>query len=599
MSDWLAQSIRLFDVFILWYFFALNANYFLLCLLSFHLIRTHLKYTYLIGDGKVFRTAIAPSLSVICPAYNEESTIVDTLKSLLTMEYPRYEVVVVNDGSSDGTLDLLKHTFGLRLSPRAPSGDIPTARVRGIYRSEVHQNLVVVDKESAGKADSLNAGINFTRNPLFCAIDADSILEPDAMVKLVRPFIDDPDTVAAGGVVRIVNGSSVRHGRVEEPSLPRSHLARFQVVEYFRAFLFGRVGWAAFNALPIVSGAFGLFSRRTVLEIGGYSQDTIGEDMDLVMRMHRHQLRQKRRYRIAFVPEPVCWTQVPEDLSTLARQRNRWQRGLIESLQATWQMFLNPRYGKLGVLTFPFFVFFEMLGPVVETLGLTALLFSLAYGLVDEVFAAMFFCVAVLMGIVLSLSALVLEGLTYRRYSRLSSVAVLLVYGVLENFGYRQLSALWRLKGIWDKLLGRGAWGEMKRRRFRGPSRDAAEEAEAAELASESMAVDEPAEELKLAVGQDWQADEPDRGAATTERPAMKSPVAPRVGYLVERASGGIRVAVKGRPDTAEVIPLDKLGKGMVTRAAYDYTDRHLGPRAEIGDKGKSLARRLRAALAG
>lgn len=469
IPHWLQQFIFGYDVLILGYFLLLNMIYIVLCITSFFLIQHHLRYQDIVRDSRLFRTGLPPAVSLICPAFNEESTITASLQCLLTLEYPDFEVIVVNDGSTDHTLDVLRSRFHLRASPRAPSGEIQTARVRGIYRSTSHPNLLVLDKENAhSKADALNAGINYTRNPLVCVIDADSVLEPDSLVKLVRPFLDSADTIAAGGVIRILNGSEVIKGRVGQVQFPSNHLARFQIVEYFRAFLFGRVGWAAVNALPLVSGAFGMFARRSVLEVGGYRTDMIGEDMELVLRMHRHYRDRRIPYRVSFVPEPICWTEAPESLRVLASQRNRWQRGLIDSLWAHRRMILNPRYGFLGLITMPFYVLFEMLGPVIEAMGLGMMILSLSFGLINWRFAGMFFCAAVLLGIVLSVVGVLLEGLTYRRYPKLSSSLILMLYGVLENLGYRQLHAVWRLQGMRDRLRGRTTWGTMRRQGFGG-----------------------------------------------------------------------------------------------------------------------------------
>lgn len=609
IPHWIQEAIVGFNLFVLGYFILLNATYISLCIVSFLLIHRHQRYDELLRDNRLFRAGLPPSVSVICPAFNEEATIIAGLQSLLSLEYPDFEIIVVNDGSSDRTLERLCDTFRLKPSPRAPSGEIPTASIRGIYRSRSHHNLVVVDKENGhSKADALNAGINYTRNPLICAIDADSVLEPDSLIKLVRPFLDDPDTIAVGGVVRILNGSEVRMGRVGEPRLPRNHLARFQIVEYFRAFLFGRVGWAAVNALPLVSGAFGMFARRSILAVGGYCTDAIGEDMELVIRLHRHFRERRIRYRISFVPEPVCWTEAPEDLHVLAMQRNRWQRGLIDSLWRHRRMFLNPRFGILGMVAIPFYAIFEMIGPLIEVSGVIIALVSLALGIVNTSFALMFFCVAVLLGIVLSLVAVFLEGLSYRRYPRVSTGAILMAYGVLENFGYRQLHAVWRLAGIWDKLRGKTAWGMMKRHGFgdalpvNGPGHPQAVEKP------------EPNEPLARAVGDDL---EPaltssihptaDRGSPILREISVndapigsgrcpRQNLAPRTYYLVRRVKTGIEVTIKGRSETREVIKTSAL-KQSVTGAAYRYTDRHLGKRETVGDKGGSLAKRIRTLL--
>ncbi|HYM80999.1 MAG TPA: glycosyltransferase family 2 protein [Candidatus Limnocylindria bacterium] len=468
MSPALETAIHVYEAFILSYFVVINGTYLTLCVLAFFAIRDYLRRSEFIHLTHLFRSGLAPGVSIVSPAYNEETTVLDNVKSLLSIEYPNVELVVVNDGSKDATLDILRRTLDLQLFPRAPSGQIPTAPVRAVYRSAHDPRVVVVDKENGGsKADATNAGINYTRNPLVCVIDADSLLDPDVLLKLVRPFLEDSRTIAAGGVVRIANECRVEHGRVTEMRLPKSSLARFQVVEYLRSFLFGRTGWAQMNALLIVSGAFGLFSRQAVLAVGGYRADAIGEDIDLVLRLHRHYGRLRKPYRIAYVPSPICWTEAPEHIRDLASQRNRWQRGLLECLWRYRELMFRPQFGAAGMLAFPFFVFFELLGPIVEFSGFLFMLVAWPLGIMNWSFAIAFFAASVLLGVILSLSSLIFEGLTFRRYPATSTAAVLALYAVLENFGYRQIHTWWRLCGIWDRLRGKKSWGQMRRRGFR------------------------------------------------------------------------------------------------------------------------------------
>ena len=313
------------------YFVALNGGYLLLGILSIRGLQRHSGDRSGIDDGATY-LGIEPPISLLVPAYNEEATIRTSIRSMLQLEYPDFELVVINDGSPDRTMDVLVREFGLVPYPGAVRIALPHASVRGIYRSTRHPNLRVIDKDNGGKADALNAGINLARHGLFCAVDADSILQRDSLLRLVRPFLDDGRTVAAGGTVRIANGSRVRGGYLEQAGIPRNWLARFQIVEYLRAFLFGRLGWTSMNAVLIISGAFGLFDRRRVVDAGGYRHDTIGEDMELVVRLHRYHRERSIPYRITYVPDPVCWTEAPEDIGTLGRQRSRWQRGLSESL---------------------------------------------------------------------------------------------------------------------------------------------------------------------------------------------------------------------------------------------------------------------------
>ncbi len=455
-----------FNVVVIFYFVLLNGTYLWMTLLAFGALRRYALRMSSVDPDELMSTAGLPPVTLIAPAYNEEPTCVESTRSLLTLRYPSYDILVVNDGSSDGTLRRMIDAFELEPAARAPVAQIDTASVRGIYRSTVHPNLWVIDKENGGKADALNTGINYCRHPLFCAMDADSLLEPEALTRIVRAFLEDASTVAAGGVIRIVNGCKVRSGIIEEVRLPKNFLARIQVLEYLRSFLAGRMGWDALDATLIISGAFGMFSRRHVVEIGGYLHDTVGEDMELVVRLHRHCREKGERYRVAFVPDPVAWTECPEDLRVLGRQRDRWQRGLVESLWRNRVMILNPKYGRIGMLAAPYYFFLEVLGPVIESLGYLTFVAALVLGRASTPYVLAFLAVAFALGISLSFAAVGLEELSFRRYPKMRDLTTLLVIAVVENVGYRQLSIWWRLRGMISKFRGASAWGAMERRGF-------------------------------------------------------------------------------------------------------------------------------------
>ena len=322
----------------------------------------------------------------------------------------------------------------------------------------------MIDKENGGKSDSANAGINAARYPLFCIIDSDSILERDSLQKAVQPFLEDPKTVACGGSIRIANGCRVRGGFLEQAGLPRNPLALFQVVEYLRAFLFGRVGWIPMNALLIISGAFGLFHKETVVSVGGFRTDTIGEDMELVMRLHRVLTERGVPYRIAFIPDPVCWTEAPEDLRTLRSQRIRWQHGLGDSLRINRGLLFQRGSGFVGWLALPFFLVFEFVGPLVEMAGYVFMVVSFLLGLLSPSAALTFFLLAVGLGLLLSVTSLVLEELSFHTYRKTRDIFWLFLALIAENLGYRQLNSYWRIKGVVEWMLGRKAkWGTMTR----------------------------------------------------------------------------------------------------------------------------------------
>lgn len=462
MRDLLLQ-IGLVEWLFLSYFVFTSAFYLLLNYLAVVKVFRHLEETAL-EQFHVSYTGLEPPISLLVPAYNESKGIVTTVNSVLQLEYPELEVVVVNDGSTDDTLEILKKAFKLEIAPEVYRRDLDTQPVHHIYRSRMHRNLRVVDKANGGKADALNAGINCARYPLFCSIDADSFLERQSLRRVVLPFIEDSRTVAVGGTVRIANGCEVVEGAVSEIHLPTNILALFQIVEYLRAFLFGRMGWAQLNALLIVSGAFGLFQRAAVLRAGGYDTETLGEDMELVVRLHHHLVEKDEPYQITFVPEPICWTEVPTDLSVLRTQRARWQRGLSESLWMHRGLMFHRRAGWVGWIGMPFMFLVEWLSPVIEVVGYVYMVLGLLFGFVDREVMAVFLAVSIGFGTLLSVMGLVLEEISFKVYSRPGQAARLFLAAVLENFGFRQLISLFRMIGILQWLVGtQRKWGDMQR----------------------------------------------------------------------------------------------------------------------------------------
>lgn len=457
-------AMSAFTWFILCYFIALNGSYLLLNLLSLRALRRRVE-EQLLDDLPQAYSGLEPPVSILVPAYNEEGSICTSIHSLLQLAYPEFEIIVINDGSRDATLEVLKREFGLLPFPQAYRSYLPSKPIRTIYRSTRYPNIRVIDKENGGKADSQNAAINISRYPLVCAVDADSILQRDSMARVVRPFLSDPTVVATGGTVRIANGCEVRGGFLTKVGLPDNMLALFQVVEYLRAFLFGRLGWSSLNGMLIISGAFGVFRRDAIMLAGGYRSDTIGEDMELVVRMHRQLRAQGKPYRIAFVPDPVCWTEAPEDLATLKNQRIRWQRGLSESLTRHWRLMFSRNGGVPGWAAFPFMILFEWLSPVLELGGYFFMLVAfLSDGISWQAFGAFLF-VAIGTGILLSASGLLLEEMSFHTYPRGRQLLRLGFAAVIENFGYRQLNTYWRLIGLyrWARR-SESKWGVMKRK---------------------------------------------------------------------------------------------------------------------------------------
>jgi len=409
----------------------------------------------------------APPISLLAPAYNEEKTIVESVRSLLALHYPSFEVVIVNDGSTDDTLKVLTEAFELEPLQRDYELIVPHAAIRALYGAPNQPRLVVVDKDNGGKADALNAGLNLSRSLIICSMDADSLLEPDALLRAVRPFIDDPErVVAVGGTIRVANGCDIEGGRVTRIGAPRNALALLQTVEYLRAFLMARLAWSEASCLLIISGAFGLFRRDAVMRVGGYSLGTVGEDMELVVKLHRYFRGEKLPYRISFMPEPVCWTQAPEDIVGLGRQRARWHRGALETFSAHRDMLFNPRYGRVGFVGFGYMLLIDVLGPFVEIAGYLLVPSLWLLGLLDTDYLYAFLAISFAYGVLISVAALALEESLLRRFPDVNTLMRLMLAAVAENFGYRQLNNIWRLRGAWEFLTRQQRWGTMTRLGF-------------------------------------------------------------------------------------------------------------------------------------
>ena len=403
---------------------------------------------------------VVPPIAILVPAYNEEKTIVPAIRSMLSLEYPNFEVIVIDDGSSDGTIAAIDAAFELHSATRAIDNAVPHKPLHGVYVSARSPRLIVVAKENGGKADAMNAGINVSRSPLFCAIDADSLLESDALLRAVQPFVDDPvRTVAVGGTIRILSGCKTNSGRVTEVGLPRNPLALFQIIEYLRAFLMARLSLSRMGALTIISGAFGLFRRQVAVSVGGYSPEIVGEDLELVIKIHRAMREQGKDYRVEFIPEPVCWTEAPESLTVLANQRRRWQRGALETFFKHRDMLIDPRYGRISWLGLGQMMLVDLVGPVAEAMGYVLIPIFYFAGWLNFEFVLAFMAVTFAFGVFLSVGSLVLEELELRRFPRARDLAILTLAAIAENFGYRQLNNFWRLQGMWQYFTGVRGWG--------------------------------------------------------------------------------------------------------------------------------------------
>jgi cellulose synthase/poly-beta-1,6-N-acetylglucosamine synthase-like glycosyltransferase len=417
----------------------------------------------------ITESPLAPPITLVAPAHNEEKSIRVSIRNLLELDYPELEVIVINDGSKDRTLHELQDEFRLRPIRMVYVQQVPSAEIRALYRSDVDPRLLVIDKESAGsKADAVNAGLNAVTSPYVCIVDSDSMLERDSLLRIMVPVLADPKrVVGVGGIIRILNGSEIQGGQLTRVRLPRKSIEVIQVIEYLRAFLVGREAWAQGNMMLIISGAFGLFRTDLIRAIGGYRARAIGEDLDLVTRLHRYLLENRQDYRIQFVPDPVCWTEAPSDLKSLGRQRARWHKGLMDTLRLNIDMLFRPRYGRVGALALPYLWIYELFAPIIELGGIVTIIVAAALGDLRRDFFIQFMIFGYAFATVISIGAVLQEELTYKRYSDWKDVARLVTYCFFEHFPYRQLHMVWRLQGLWQYLRGDISWKPLKRKGLR------------------------------------------------------------------------------------------------------------------------------------
>lgn len=481
------------------YFFIYNSiNLFFILIANYDIRRK------VIGRGFedfdiVMRSPFTPPLSVIVPAYNEEKTIIESVRSLLNLQFPRLEIIIVNDGSNDKTLALLKHVFAMVRIDVNYMERITTAPVRGYYESRCElpghiRRFVLIDKKNGGKADAINAGINASLCPYFVSIDADSMLDEAALLQAFRKMLDHSDVIAVGGQIAILNGCVVREGKVKRVSLPKKVITRFQIVEYIRAFTMGRSALARLDSLLIISGAFGIFHKEYVQKVGGYltryltskisreytgiQNETVCEDMEIIVRMQRYIKEKKLSKRIDYVPHPLCWTEVPEDIKSLSKQRNRWQRGLIETISFNRKMLFNARYGRIGLFALPYYFLFEFIGAFVEFLGYITLPFLFFFDNWNYSYLFMFLVVSVVYGTLLSVSSVAISawpektsetdvsGRSLIYFNNTKDITILAIYAFLENFGYRQMNVWWRVKALMHYLKGKKEWEKFERKGF-------------------------------------------------------------------------------------------------------------------------------------
>lgn len=467
-KDSIIRWIGLYENTIIYYLIVGNCFYLVILLLGYLNSRQKYLEKQLGMDQRMLPLKGLSPISILMPAYNEEASVIESVESMLKVNYPDFEVIVCNDGSKDQTMSRLIEHFNLKAQSIVTAFDLPHKPIKCVYKSEQFPHLTIIDKVNGGKADALNASINFSRHPLVCCVDCDSLLDSEGLTRIAIPFFERPDaTIAVGGVIRLANDSKIEYGRVTQTAIPWRYLQMVQVVEYLRAFLVGRMGWDYMDCNTIISGAFGLFDKKTVIAVGGYDSSTIGEDFELLLRMHYYMLKHKKKYHVTFLPDPVCWTEAPEDIATLGNQRIRWQQGLGESLWKSRSLLFKPWSGRIGWIALPYLWIFEFLSAPLELFGYIILALGLYLDLVQIEVATLFLSVSILFGFTLTLGAVIVEELTFSRYSRNRDFFKLFLGAIFEQLGFRQVHLYWRTVGIYRWLRNRQSWGVMKRTGFK------------------------------------------------------------------------------------------------------------------------------------
>ncbi|MFA9188517.1 glycosyltransferase family 2 protein [Flavobacterium sp. FBOR7N2.3] len=464
------QLINFFDYIFFGFAIAAILSYIILAIISSFEMVDYMKKNSFVNYTEILSSSISPSISIIAPAYNESLNIVENVRSLLSNHYVNYDVIIINDGSKDDTLEKLITAYDLIKVDYLINNQIATQPLRkGVFKSTnpAFEKLIVVDKENGGKADALNLGLNISTNKYVACIDVDCLLLEDSLQKMIKPFLETTDhkVIAAGGVIRIANSCIIKDGKLLDVNFPKNSIVRGQILEYIRAFLLGRMAWSKLNGLLVISGAFGLFDKKIALEVGGYDTKTVGEDMEIIVRMRRHMEEQKIKYKVAFIPDPLCWTEAPDNYKILISQRNRWTRGTIETLKKHRKIGFNPKYNSLGILSYPYWFFFERLAPILEVLGL--LYFSLLVVTNNVVweYAIVFLILAYLFTVLFSIITIITEELTYHQYTKRGMGLQLIKTAFTEPILNHPFILYAAIKGNFDYYFNKKIkWGEMTRK---------------------------------------------------------------------------------------------------------------------------------------
>lgn len=464
MMPFIETAMQVFAYLIIGYMAIVIISYSIMFVLSFQTLRKERSLDRREMDSRFVDAFYSKPVTILVPAYNEESGVVATIHSLLNLDYPQTELIIIDDGSKDGTAATVIKQFDMTVSEKSGNPTLSTKPILGIYRSNVHPNLWLIKKENGGKGDALNVGINYARYSYFCTIDGDSILDGNSLLRVMKPVIaSDGKVIAAGGNVRIVNGLDVEYGAVSEMKLSGRPFVVMQIVEYLRAFLMGRIALSKYNLVLIISGAFSVFSKKHVIQAGGYNVTTIGEDMEMVVKLQRMLKENKLDGRIEFVADPVCWTEAPQTLSVLRKQRRRWHQGLLESLWAHRKMTFNPKYGAVGMISVPYFWIVECLGPLIELAGYMYIIAAFFVGGIYYEYSVFLILLFVLYGTVFSMGAVLLESWSLGTYPKISALFRMMLLTLTEVIWYRPLTLIWRVEGLFRSMLRISSWGEMER----------------------------------------------------------------------------------------------------------------------------------------